>query len=115
MVLHQQHADPALDLRDGDRLWSVNGVEIYTSKQFEELRAQEEQSLDVEVVSAFELTDTQTDRLREVLRTRFDKDITIASRVDTSLLGGVVIRAGDTVIDGSARGRLNKLAETLTR
>jgi F-type H+-transporting ATPase subunit delta len=35
-------------------------------------------------------------------------------RVDSSLLGGVLIRAGDLVIDGSVRGRLNKLAEALT-
>jgi F-type H+-transporting ATPase subunit delta len=39
----------------------------------------------------------------------------MSSRVDEQLLGGAVIRAGDTVIDGSVRGKLDKLAETLQR
>ena len=39
----------------------------------------------------------------------------LTSRVDESLLGGAIIRAGDTVIDGSVRGKLEKLSETLQR
>jgi F-type H+-transporting ATPase subunit delta len=73
--------------------------------QFEELKAQEERVLDVEVVSAFPLTDAQSALLRDAL----------ARRVDPGLVGGAVIRAGDTVVDGSLRGRLARLAETLQR
>ena len=81
--------------------------------QFEELRAEEQRSLEVEVISAFALTDEQSDQLKQALNQKFEKDISIESRVDESLIGGAVIRAGDTVIDGSVRGKLSKLAETL--
>ncbi len=83
--------------------------------QFEVLRAQEEQLLDVEVVSAHALDDAERMRLTEALGRRFQREIQLSSRVDETLLGGVVIRAGDTVIDGSVRGKLEKLAETLQR
>ena len=47
------------------------------------------------------------------LNNKFQKEISIESRVDQGLIGGAIIRAGDVVIDGSVRGKLNKLAETL--
>jgi F-type H+-transporting ATPase subunit delta len=84
-------------------------------EQFEARKAEAERVLDVEVVSAFDLTAEQSERLRDVLQRRFSKEINLSGRVDPDVLGGVVIRAGDTVIDGSIRGRLGKLAETLQR
>jgi F-type H+-transporting ATPase subunit delta len=84
-------------------------------EQFEHRKAEAEKVLDVEVVSAFELTTEQSERLRDVLQRRFSKEINLSGRVDPDVIGGVVIRAGDTVIDGSIRGRLGKLAETLQR
>ena len=83
--------------------------------QYEALRAQEEASLEVEVVSAYPLSDAEQKRLSEALAKRFKKEILLTSRVDESLLGGAIIRAGDTVIDGSVRGKLDKLAETIRR
>jgi F-type H+-transporting ATPase subunit delta len=83
--------------------------------QFEELKAQDEKVLDVEVVSARPLSAEQEERLRSALAERYQREVTMSSRVDEHLLGGAVIRAGDTVIDGSVRGKLNKLAETLQR
>lgn len=88
-------------------------TEIYI--QFETLRALEQRSLEVAVVSAFEMSDAEETRLRNSLRVRFDKEINMTSEVDSSLLGGAIIRAGDTVIDGSVRGKLDKLAATLQR
>jgi len=44
---------------------------------------------------------------------RLGRDVRVAVSIDPALLGGAVIRAGDTVIDGSLRGRLNKLADAL--
>lgn len=96
-------------LADNDRLDVIGEIR----EQFEELRAEEEKSLDVEVISAFELTAEQSEKLRSALNTKFAKEISIESRVDDSLIGGAIIRAGDVVIDGSVRGKLNKLAETL--
>lgn len=84
-------------------------------EQFEALRAQENQLLDVEVVSAYELTEAQAQMLHEALQRKFQREVNMTSRVDTGLVGGALIRAGDTVIDGSVRGRLAKLVETLQR
>jgi F-type H+-transporting ATPase subunit delta len=84
-------------------------------EQFEVRKAEAEKMLDVEVVSAFELTAEQSARLRDVLQRRFAKEINLTGRVDAAVLGGAIIRAGDTVIDGSVRGRLDKLAEALQR
>ncbi|MEN9508375.1 MAG: hypothetical protein RLZZ621_938 [Gemmatimonadota bacterium] len=83
--------------------------------QFEELKAQEERVLDVEVVSAFPLTDAQSALLRDALARRYAREVNMTSRVDPALVGGAIIRAGDTVVDGSLRGRLARLAETLQR
>lgn len=84
-------------------------------QQFEELKALEEQTLDVEILSAFPLSDAQSEGLQNALEAKFEKQVTLTSRVDQQLLGGAIIRAGDTVIDGTVRGRLDKLAESLTR
>jgi F-type H+-transporting ATPase subunit delta len=84
-------------------------------EQYESLRAAEEQILDVEVVSAFPLTDEQGAVITRSLTARYSKEVNLTSVVDENLLGGAIIRAGDTVIDGSVRGKLNKLAESLQR
>ena len=96
-------------LADHDRLGLIGEIQ----QQFEELRAEEQKSLDVEVISAYPLSDAQTEALKSALNRRFDKGISIESRVDQALIGGAVIRAGDMVIDGSLRGKLAKLAEVL--
>ena len=48
------------------------------------------------------------------LARRFDKEIQLTSDVDRSLIGGVLIRAGDVVIDGSVRGKLERLGTALS-
>ena len=83
--------------------------------RFEELKGQEERTLDVEVRSARPLSDAQAETLRAALQRRFDKTVSLTSAVDGELLGGAVIRAGDVVIDGSVRGRLAKLQGALAR
>lgn len=82
-------------------------------EQFHRLRAEEEGVADVEVTSAFELDEAEVARLKAALNKRLGKEVRVRSKVDAGLIGGVVIRAGDTVIDGSVRGRLQKLAEQL--
>ncbi|MEM7218361.1 MAG: F0F1 ATP synthase subunit delta [Pseudomonadota bacterium] len=83
------------------------------STQFEILRAAEEQQIDVHVTSAQALTPEQELLLSEALYRKFQRKINMTHDVDAELLGGAVIRAGDTVIDGSLSGRLRKLAETV--
>ncbi|WP_317932864.1 F0F1 ATP synthase subunit delta [Halioxenophilus sp. WMMB6] len=83
------------------------------SSLFEEFKAQLEKSVDVDVTSAFELPQATLDKLATALKTKLGRDVTVKGLIDESLLGGVVIRAGDTVIDDSVKGRLAKLAEAM--
>lgn len=83
--------------------------------QFEGLRAEEQATLDVQVTSAFPLSEAELDKLKGALSKRFEREVSMSSDVDGSLIGGAIIRAGDTVIDGSVRGRLDKLSETIQR
>jgi len=83
------------------------------SEAFELLKAQQQQIIEVEVQSAFELSPEQEEKIAEGLRTKWNKQINLHSSVDQSLIGGVVVRAGDVVIDGSLRGKLDKLAEAV--
>ncbi len=76
---------------------------------FEELRSEAEGEIEANVVSAFELTDTQRDTMAQALSKRLDRKVRIVSTVDDSLIGGAIIRAGDLVIDGSVKGRLEKM------
>ena len=66
-----------------------------------------------ELISAFDLDDAATEKLVTALKKRLGTDVNVTTSVDQSLIGGVLVRAGDTVIDGSVRGRLNRLAEQL--
>jgi F-type H+-transporting ATPase subunit delta len=81
--------------------------------QYEMLRAQYENELDVQVTSAVSLSESQRTKLAEALKTRFKRDVRMTTAVDPNLLGGAVIRAGDLVIDGSINGRLQRLASEL--
>ncbi len=80
---------------------------------FEQLKSQKEMSVDVEVASAFALSDDQATKLAEALKRKLGREVNLTSTEDKSLIGGVVIRAGDLVLDSSVRGKLAKLAETL--
>jgi F-type H+-transporting ATPase subunit delta len=82
--------------------------------RFEELRAAVENTIDVEVISAVPLDAEQRDKLSRALTTRLKREVHMRNSVDASLLGGAVLRAGDLVIDGSLKGRLERLATDLT-
>ena len=82
---------------------------------YEELKQQAEGTLEVKVTSARELTAKQEKEMAKNLQKRLGKEVSITAEIDESLIGGAVIRAGDLVIDGSARGRLNKLTSTLNK
>lgn len=85
------------------------------SELFETLRAEEQSILDVTVTSAYALSDGEAEKLKSALARRFQREVNMTSDVDASLIGGAVIRAGDTIIDGSVRGKLGKLAESIQR
>jgi F-type H+-transporting ATPase subunit delta len=81
---------------------------------FEAMRAQVENTADVEVISAVKLDDAQTVKLTAALTARLKRRVKMRNSVDPTLLGGAVIRAGDLVIDGSLKGRLERLRTDLT-
>jgi F-type H+-transporting ATPase subunit delta len=80
---------------------------------YEAQRAEVENTVDVEVVSAVALDAAQTEKLAAALRTRLKRQVKMQNTVDVSLLGGALIRAGDLVIDGSLKGRLERLRTEL--
>jgi F-type H+-transporting ATPase subunit delta len=81
---------------------------------YEEFRAGVENTVDVEVVSAVKLDAAQSEKLAAALSTRLKRKVHMRNSVDATLLGGAVVRAGDLVIDGSLKGRLERLATDLT-
>lgn len=80
---------------------------------FEKLLAEHQRKQDVTVTSAFELSTAEKDKLKLALAKKLGKEVNLQSHVDKSLIGGVVIRAGDMVIDSSVRGQLQQLSQAL--
>ena len=78
--------------------------------QFEALKSDEERSVRAHVASAYALTADQQAKLAAALTKFLGRDVQLDCEVDKSLLGGAVIHAGDQVIDGSALGKLGRLA-----
>lgn len=80
---------------------------------YEAHRAEQEKTLDVDVISFSTVSIAQQKELIESLSQRLQRKVSLKINIDPSLLGGAVIRAGDLVIDGSVRGKLNKLSTGL--
>lgn len=76
-------------------------------------KAEHEKSLDVSVATAYPINADLLDKLSRALAEKLGRRVKLTSAVDQSLLGGALIRAGDTVIDGSVKGRLAKLADAM--
>lgn len=80
---------------------------------YELLRAQAEGRVEAEVISASAVSDAQLKDIAAALKQRLGRDIDLSTRIDPALIGGIVIRAGDLVIDGSVQGKLRALATHL--
>ena len=81
---------------------------------FEQMKAEVENAVEVEVTSAAALTPDQESRYAAALQKKLGRNVRLRTRVDQGLLGGAVLKAGDLVIDGSIKGRLERLATELT-
>jgi F-type H+-transporting ATPase subunit delta len=84
------------------------------SARFDELKAEAEGSIEVTVTTACVLTAAQRDMLAAALERRLRRTVRLHCMHDPALLGGASVRAGDLVIDGSLRGRLERIARQLT-
>lgn len=81
---------------------------------FDELKDAEEGIVDVTVTSAAPLDDEQRRTLADALARKLKREVRLHCDIDKSLIGGAVLRAGDLVIDGSLRSRLDRIAYELT-
>ena len=80
---------------------------------FEIERSKAEGAVQAEMVSAYPATEAQQAEVIASLSRRLGRDVTLTCTTDASLLGGAIVRAGDLVIDGSVRGKLERLGTAL--
>lgn len=80
---------------------------------FNEARAREAGLSEVRVISAFELDADHVERIAVAMRERLKGEVDVSVEIDSTIIGGVIIRAGDMMIDASLRGRLTQLAQSL--
>jgi len=84
------------------------------AEHFDALVADDQNVAEVEVVSAVALDDAQQQRLAAAMRKRLRRDVRLSCKVDPALIGGAVVRSGDLLIDGSLKGKLERLETELT-
>lgn len=82
---------------------------------YEVLRAGAEGKVEARVISAQPVSEAQKAGIIAALGRRLGREVELICEIDENLIGGAVIRAGDLVIDGSLRGRLEKMAASLSR
>lgn len=96
-------------LAENDRLSLLPEIDA----QFEALKANAEGTLEATITSAQALTQAQLDELVAGLKARFNRAVNVQVAVDPELIGGAVIAIGDQVIDGSVKGRLQRMSFAL--
>ena len=82
-------------------------------EQFIHLRAASEATSEVEITSAIALSEEQLAKIGAAMEKRLSRKVKLNCKIDKSVMAGIIIRAGDMVIDGSVRGRLDRLADVL--
>ncbi len=88
---------------------------VEVSDEFQRLKKAAEKRHQVFVTTAYALEDAQREKIGERIGQRLGGEVEIHEQTDASLIGGAVVRYGDQVIDGSLRGRLMKLKDSLHR
>ncbi len=96
-------------LAENNRLSALPDI----SKQFNILKKEYDKEIDVDVTSAVELSSEQQDKMSAALEKRLARKVKLICNVDPALVAGVIIKAGDTVIDGSVNSKLNRLSDAL--
>jgi F-type H+-transporting ATPase subunit delta len=94
-------------LAENKRLSALPAIKM----AFEDLRAEYEKTLTVQVTSAIALDEPYQLKITQALTKRLQRKVSLECNVDPELLGGVIVHAGDLVLDGSVRGKLNRLIE----
>ena len=97
-------------LADNRRLGFLPDV----ARLFGQMKDEAEGTVDVTVTSAAAMQDGERELITAVLGRKFGRKVRVHTQVDASLIGGAVVRAGDLVIDGSIKSRLERMAYELT-
>ena len=97
-------------LAENDRLGALPAI----AAAYATLKQEAEGKIEVRVRSAQKLTAEQEKKIASSMARRLGKEVSITTEVDESLIAGAIITAGDLVIDGSASGRVEKLAVALS-
>ena len=94
---------------ENDRLEVIPHI----AQSFAAMCAEEGGSIEAQVISAYAVNATQKKSITEALKKKLGREVTIKTETDKSLIGGVIIRAGDIVIDGSVKTQLEKITHSL--
>jgi len=97
-------------LAENDRLSLLPEMSVI----YETLKDEAEGSVEALVTTAKKLTQAEEKSIAAALKKRLGRDVKLKVSVDKTLLGGAIIRAGDLVMDGSLKGRLNKMTNVMT-
>lgn len=93
------------------RISSLKSIEL----TFRQLLNDKNNIMEGTVISAIPLTDEKVKELEEKLSKKYNKNVTLENKVDESILGGVLIRLGNTQIDGSVKTRLDNIKDQLSQ
>ena len=80
---------------------------------FNQYKAEFDKEIEVDVTSAIKLTKVQQTSISAALEKRLSRKVNLICNVDKTIVAGLIIKAGDTVIDGSIQTKLNRLADAL--
>jgi len=94
-----------------DRLGALTDI----GQQYGELVAKAQALVNAQVITAMALTEDQKSSLSSALEARLGMKVQLEETIDADLVGGAIVKAGDLVIDGSAKGRIEKLTSALMR
>ena len=108
-VLDEKRENFLQILLDADRIKLAPEI----AELFEREKTKAQGVVDVTMISAYPAEPAEQSRIAEAVKNRTGKDCEIRAEVDDSLIGGAVIRVGDSVIDISLKGRLQALAQKL--
>lgn len=92
------------------RIGSLRAIQVTAT----EIRDEQLGKMRVQVTSAMPLTAEQKQQISARLKTTFDKEAVLIEKVDPRLLGGIVLRIGDRVFDGSVQGRMEQMRQAVT-
>ncbi|WP_419725852.1 F0F1 ATP synthase subunit delta [Terrisporobacter petrolearius] len=93
------------------RISSLKSIEL----TFKQLLNDKNNIIEGTVISAIPLTDKKVKELEGKLSKKYNKNVTLENKVDQSILGGVLVRLGNTQIDGSVKTRLDNIKDQLSR